>query len=117
MSAILYKIGSDIIHVVSLVDCDNEAILLENLTAYGIEIYRGNNLVGKWGYNLADDDFVDDYYEATGDSEITFKIPASEFTKEGFHSARLYVKNEDTDFDSGSRGVYSDSVVIFNLVQ
>jgi len=110
-----YKKGSDIIHVATFKDENSDLILLSSLEGYGIELYIENNLVGKWGNNLTG--FVDDYWTATGASEVTFKFPASIFVRVGSVSARLFINYTDTGFaDDSLRDLYSDRQNIFNIV-
>jgi len=108
-----YKIGTDIIHVATLIDENEADILISSLSGYGIEIYRGNNLFGRWGYNLTG--YTDDYYSASG-NEITFSIPASEFTSTGTYYARIYVNYNSVDFPDSLRDIYSDRKIPFTII-
>ena len=102
----VYKLGSDIIHSEQFVKIDNSGnksdIALSTLLGYGIEIFKGRELIGRWGYNLTG--YTDDYYTASG-NELTFKFPASEFTDTGVYYGRLKIKYTDTGFSGNERNL------------
>jgi len=114
----IYKLGDDIVHSETFQRIDDNGdtvpILLSSLEGYGIEIYIGNNLFGKWGNNLTG--FTDDYYEATGTSEVTWNIPGSEFTKAGDYFGVLSLTYTDASFPDGLRDLSSkNKVLIFRI--
>ena len=110
-----FKIGTDIVLVETLYDENGDEILISGLNGYGIELYAGNNLVGKYGVNLTG--FTDSYIEASGTSELTFNFPSSILTKSGDYFGILYLNYTDLSFADGYRDLYSNKVILFNLFQ
>ena len=109
----IYRQGSDIVLVETLYDQNGDEIPLASLVGYGLELKRGGTLLGKFGFNLTG--FDDQYWEATGASELTFYLPYTLFTKDGAHYGRILINYTSANFPDSLRDLYSNRVNVFNI--